>query len=826
MKKITLLLCATFLTFNLFSQTNGWHQYAQPRKIYDLQYDSAGNLHCGTDIGYIKFDISLNVVDYKNLTSQEFPVGALQQIAINPNDNNFIYAITDNKNILEINVSNNEVKYPVFNETLEDYTDGDFVSSKIYWAKSGILYVFGTSNKHYQTLENGVLSDKKELEFYPRSIVENNDGTKAYFASTTKGLWELDKTNNTWTNYTKQNSTIVSDGLTDLATDKNDVLYIASYGGLCTLENGVFTSYLNPTVNQTCFQVDVHPTKNEVLVNRSEANAPTQQGFAIVKLETNTWTLYQEDDTHCVNDNTFDFVKYTSDGAKIITIESYGDYVPSPKLIFDPVTDTCTPINFNYLNAENINSYSDFNVRLGKTAGTLDIGFTTNKGFNILNVVIQSHQQQYANLTLPIPNPANTNQYGVLSHKDYFLVTNNQKEMQFVDKDNLVTKHQSFNNGSLIKTKKGGFSKTDKVPLIYSEFVGSDRKLFLSECDISTNSCSLGTELFANDRILTSHVTFSCQETSDTELICGVIKKNTNNKTAIEVSKIDRKTATPIETILLNLEIQRHVTAITKDILFLDDTRGDGINNPQAHFLDDSNKKLIRVRNGNNGIEETVYTSDKDGDGYVESWEEQDDSFLSDEAYDDAGEFFKSIVALFRVFEDVGHNGNINREVRKQFSLYLAHEDGTIGGGRINKSMTDVDLPGVIITNSEFDNLPNDLKVYKLINVGYELKKQAIFMLTNYGLLFKFAINYSNVLSIEDNTLLESKVLVYPNPSTNSIKVSGAAIKQLTLFDLFGRKIMSSNSNELKFPNISKGIYLVIVKTKNNVTITKKIIVQ
>ncbi|TVZ56164.1 putative secreted protein (Por secretion system target) [Lutibacter sp. Hel_I_33_5] len=827
MKKVQLFLSLLFFTHCLFSQTNGWYQYSQPKKIYDMKYDSVGNLHCGTDMGYVKLDNTLKVVDFKNLTSQTFPVGKLEQIAINSSNNNLLYAITDRKNILEINLTTNEIKYPLFNETLEDFTNNNFDHTKIYWAKNGTLYIFGGSKKFYQTLENGVLSAKKDIDFIPTSIIENKDGTKVYFASATKGLWVLDFANDSWVNYTKDNSGLNNNGLTDLGLDANDVLYITSYGGLCSLNNGVFTKYEklqpNSTLNYPCFQVDIHPNNNEVVVRTSTNNSASHQGFTRIELANNTWSIFKQDDTNCVNKNTMDHSIYNADGSKILAIESFQGFNLAKNMVFDYKNNTCSEIDFNYLDAENINSYSNFNTRPGKASGTIDVGFTNNKGFNILNVHIAPHQQQFANLTLPIPNPVSTFQYDVLTHKDKFLVTNNKKEIQKVDKDNSVTTIENFNAGSLIKTKKGGFSITEKAQFVYSEFVGSDRKIFYKECDFSENTCSESTEMFANDRNLTSNVTFSCQETSDTELVCGVIKKNNSGENAIKIIKLDKATrnGTPV----LETLISEIVTNIVRDIAFLDDTRSDGVNNPKAHIISDNGERIASISQTSNEPVKFFYSADKNKDGEVDSLEEVDDKWVDDEIYDDAGVFFNSIVGIFRIHDDNLASNDALKHLRKRFGHYLAHEDGTVGN-RIKNSNADEVLKTKNITGSEFNNLPSDFKIYKMVVIGYSNYKYATFMNTNYGLLFKPEIDYNSILNIEVEQLLTSKVSVHPNPTRNRVIISGVEVGELSLLDLNGRKIRVSKAKNLDISGVSKGVYLVHIKTKNNKNISKKIIVQ
>lgn len=86
-----------------------------------------------------------------------------------------------------------------------------------------------------------------------------------------------------------------------------------------------------------------------------------------------------------------------------------------------------------------------------------------------------------------------------------------------------------------------------------------------------------------------------------------------------------------------------------------------------------------------------------------------------------------------------------------------------------------------------------------------------------------FATNCSTLNTLDFNT--SQNIGIYPNPTTNSIIVTGTTkIKSLELYNLLGKRIMMvKNNSKLDLSKINPGLYLVIVKTTKG-EFTKKII--
>lgn len=71
---------------------------------------------------------------------------------------------------------------------------------------------------------------------------------------------------------------------------------------------------------------------------------------------------------------------------------------------------------------------------------------------------------------------------------------------------------------------------------------------------------------------------------------------------------------------------------------------------------------------------------------------------------------------------------------------------------------------------------------------------------------------------------LNDKILIYPNPATNLIKIySDAKITNVSILDINGRKIINTDKAEINVSNLPAGVYLIKILTDNQ-TFMKKII--
>jgi hypothetical protein len=81
-------------------------------------------------------------------------------------------------------------------------------------------------------------------------------------------------------------------------------------------------------------------------------------------------------------------------------------------------------------------------------------------------------------------------------------------------------------------------------------------------------------------------------------------------------------------------------------------------------------------------------------------------------------------------------------------------------------------------------------------------------------------------LTIEDLSPTTSSIYVYPNPTANRVYIQAENIIKAEVFDLMGRRVHSTNQDQIDLSNISSGSYILQVTTQNNTTETFKIIKQ
>lgn len=85
--------------------------------------------------------------------------------------------------------------------------------------------------------------------------------------------------------------------------------------------------------------------------------------------------------------------------------------------------------------------------------------------------------------------------------------------------------------------------------------------------------------------------------------------------------------------------------------------------------------------------------------------------------------------------------------------------------------------------------------------------------------------NYGEATAnVNDFSLVDVKV--YPNPATNFIKVSAenVAIKNIELYTILGKKIMTSTKDDLNIENLVNGVYVLKIQSKEGDFATKRII--
>ena len=79
-----------------------------------------------------------------------------------------------------------------------------------------------------------------------------------------------------------------------------------------------------------------------------------------------------------------------------------------------------------------------------------------------------------------------------------------------------------------------------------------------------------------------------------------------------------------------------------------------------------------------------------------------------------------------------------------------------------------------------------------------------------------------NSLAVED--IIAMGIRIYPNPSSSVINIDYHEDLQLTLFNVLGQQVMSSNSKSINISNLDQGTYILRAEDSNNTINNFKII--
>ncbi|MBT8323878.1 MAG: hypothetical protein KJO96_01160, partial [Winogradskyella sp.] len=368
-----------FLSISITAQTDGWHLYTKASEITKILPDDVNTdeLHLATDIGYIKYNTTSNTVtDFLNLTSQNPAIGNVKDVSLDPTSNNVALSLKDGIAIYD-GLAVTVYRYDNSNLTIGESTP-QFFNLQVDYAKDGSLYIHKEGTFGYQKFNNGSFEAEMVTSFRPKDVAENSNGTKAYFAGDNNGLWELDKSTDTWTNYTTSNSDLFQNALTSLCFDSADNLYMGNYQGIDKLDTaGTFTS-CNDISPIPVFEISINPLNGDLLVRNSQPSSANIFGLSIVDFDSCTWTNYREDDTNCLNKDVYSACSYGGNGLAYVVppyVSSIADI--GSVYEFTVPTESCSEIDINYLNAPvaiNANVITDFAIR-EKANGNLEMGF-------------------------------------------------------------------------------------------------------------------------------------------------------------------------------------------------------------------------------------------------------------------------------------------------------------------------------------------------------------------------------------------------------------------------------------------------------------------
>ncbi|MBW6498938.1 MAG: T9SS type A sorting domain-containing protein, partial [Bacteroidales bacterium] len=151
--------------------------------------------------------------------------------------------------------------------------------------------------------------------------------------------------------------------------------------------------------------------------------------------------------------------------------------------------------------------------------------------------------------------------------------------------------------------------------------------------------------------------------------------------------------------------------------------------------------------------------------------------------------------------------------------------DAAYGGG----DDTEHEVPFPDLTQGEWVSLNIPLTDFANL-AGRQNIAQLIFSGQPTGALTVYIDNvlfYSDGTSVNEIDAVQNQVRVYPNPVRSGETVMlNAQVKQVDVFDISGRMILSSTSNEINTAGMNRGVYFVRIHTLNGGLQTQKLIVN
>ncbi|WNM19948.1 DUF7619 domain-containing protein [Flavobacterium capsici] len=119
--------------------------------------------------------------------------------------------------------------------------------------------------------------------------------------------------------------------------------------------------------------------------------------------------------------------------------------------------------------------------------------------------------------------------------------------------------------------------------------------------------------------------------------------------------------------------------------------------------------------------------------------------------------------------------------------------------------------------------------------VGDIIPNNASIYFDNNAPIVTNTFNTEFVQSLGTTSFTDSNLVVYPNPASSHINIalynSAEQISAVTLFDMLGKKVMEQvnivgNQTTLNTGSLSKGVYLIEIKSTTNMKLVKKLIIQ
>ena len=172
-------------------------------------------------------------------------------------------------------------------------------------------------------------------------------------------------------------------------------------------------------------------------------------------------------------------------------------------------------------------------------------------------------------------------------------------------------------------------------------------------------------------------------------------------------------------------------------------------------------------------------------------------------------------------------------QVSKELTAVLL--DGTPAMEKVYSLDADIEnFLGTISYNyvdSEMNGLSHDASMYVYDTTSSEWTEYLDTDSADYSVTSTFdspiqinqvTVGAPNSLAVED--IIAMGIRIYPNPSSSVINIDYYEDLQLTLFNVLGQQVMSSNSKSINISNLDQGTYILRAKDSNNTINNFKII--
>lgn len=172
-------------------------------------------------------------------------------------------------------------------------------------------------------------------------------------------------------------------------------------------------------------------------------------------------------------------------------------------------------------------------------------------------------------------------------------------------------------------------------------------------------------------------------------------------------------------------------------------------------------------------------------------------------------------------------------QVSKELTAVLL--DGTPAMEKVYSLNADIEnFLGTISYNyvdSEMNGLSHDASMYVYDTTSSEWTEYLDTDSADYSVTSTFdspiqinqvTVGAPNSLAVED--IIAMGIRIYPNPSSSVINIDYHEDLQLTLFNVLGQQVMSSNSKSINISNLDQGTYILRAEDSNNTINNFKII--